>query len=43
MFFGRDEEMNGEMFRSDFPVSNENVGKLGLLSLGGRNSSDRRA
>ena len=43
VLFGNEDEMKGEIIRSDFPDSNANVGRLGLLSLGGRKSSDRKA
>lgn len=41
--FGKEDDTKGERFRSDLPVSNVNAGRLGLMPLGGRNSSERRA
>lgn len=43
VLFGKEDDTKGEIFRSDFPVSNEKDGRLGLIPLGGRNSSERSA
>lgn len=43
LLFGKEDDTKGEIFRSLFPVSKVKDGRLGLMPLGGRSSSERSA